>query len=64
MSELIDRLNEEVRMKNIKLEEANETIFVMEDSVEQQIAVQKHERHTIQQLQNQMSTLKVVTCLR
>jgi len=58
LSELIDRLNEEVRMKNIKLEEANETIFVMEDSVEQQIAVQKHERHTIQQLQNQMSTLK------
>ena len=59
LSELIDHLNDQIRMKNLKLDDANETIFLMEDSVEQQIAVQKHERHTIQQLQNQISNLKV-----
>jgi len=59
LSELIDRLQEDLRIKQVSLDEANETLFVMEDSVEQHIAVKKHDNHIIQQLNNQISSLKV-----
>nr|CAB3235982.1 cytospin-A [Phallusia mammillata] len=58
LSELIDRLQEDSRMKQANLDEVNETLFVMEDSVEQHIAVKKHDNHIIQQLNNQISNLK------
>jgi len=59
LSELIDKLHEELEVKQASLDEANETLFVMQDSVEQHMAVKKHDNHTIQQLQNQVSSLKV-----
>ena len=59
LSELIDKLQEDLRMKQASLDEASETLFVMEDSVEQHLAVKKHDNHIIQQLQNQVSSLKV-----
>ena len=59
LSEVIDRLQEDIRIKQVNLDEANETLFVMEDSVEQHIAIKKHDNHTIQRLQNQISDLRV-----
>ncbi|XP_076815419.1 cytospin-A-like isoform X3 [Clavelina lepadiformis] len=58
LSEVIDRLQEDIRIKQVNLDEANETLFVMEDSVEQHIAIKKHDNHTIQRLQNQISDLR------
>ena len=37
----------------------SETVFLMEDSVEQHVAVKKHDHHIIGQLQRQISELKV-----
>jgi len=58
LSELIDRLHEQNENLKKQLEEANENVFLLEDSVEQQLAIQKHERHKGQQLQNQINQLK------
>lgn len=58
LSELIDRLQEEIRLRNIDIENAKETIFLMEDAVEQNMAVKKHDNHMISKLQGQISTLK------
>ena len=59
LSELIDRLNDDIRLKQANLDEMSETVFLMEDSVEQHVAVKKHDHHIIQQLQRQISELKV-----
>lgn len=56
---MIDHLQEEIRVRILEMEEAKETIFIMEDAVEQHMAVKKHDNHMISKLQSQMSTVKV-----
>ncbi|XP_039254148.1 cytospin-A-like isoform X3 [Styela clava] len=58
LSEVIDHLQEEIRLRVVDLENAKETIFLMEDAVEQNMAVKKHDNHMISKLQAQISTLK------
>lgn len=56
LSELIDKLQDELQKKQASLDEAKETLFVMEDSVEQHLAVKKLDKHVIQKLQTQLSS--------
>ena len=51
-------MQEQIKLRDIELENAKETIFLMEDAVEQNMAVKKHDNHMISKLQGQISTLK------